>query len=137
MEYRLDGIVLRCRDVAKLAKFYDNVMKLDRFMPVPPEAPTRVARYQCTGGIVFELLGNGPELSPPADRNEVPTTPMFEVDDLEAAVAELTAAGVHWVSERQTIPGAPAELATFLDPEGHHICVFRMTAPDTTRPKSG
>jgi len=83
---------------------------------------------------VFELLGGGPELSTPEDRTQVPVTPMFMVDDLDQAVGELTAAGVEWVSEPQEVPGAPAKLATFADPEGHHICIFQMTAVDTTRP---
>ncbi len=134
MEYKLDGIVLRCRNVAELSKFYDNVMRLKRFLPPPTEPVGRIARYEVTGGTVFELLGNGPELDAPDDRTQVPITPMFRVDDLGRAVEELTAAGVRWVSERQAIPGAPAELATFADPEGHHICVFEMTAEDTSRP---
>ncbi len=134
MEYKLDGIVLRCRNVAELSKFYDNVMQLKRFLPPPTEPVGPIARYQVTGGTVFELLGNGPELAAPEDRTQVPVTPMFRVDDLGRAVEELTAAGVRWVSERQAIPGAPAELATFADPEGHHICVFEMTAADTSRP---
>ena len=134
MEYKLDGIVLRCRNVAELSKFYDNVMQLKRFLPPPAEPVGPIARYEVTGGTVFELLGNGPELVAPEDRTQVPITPMFRVDDLGRAVEELTAAGVHWVSERQAIPGAPAELATFADPEGHHICVFEMTAEDTSRP---
>lgn len=134
MEYKLDGIVLRCRNVAELSKFYDNVMKLKRFLPPPTEPVGSIARYEVTGGTVFELLGNGPELSAPKDRTQVPITPMFQVDDLGRAVEELTEAGVHWVSERQQIQGAPAELATFADPEGHHICVFEMTAEDTSRP---
>ena len=134
MEYKLDGIVLRCRNVAELSKFYDNVMRLKRFLPPPTEPVGRIARYEVTGGTVFELLGNGPELDVPDDRTQVPITPMFRVDDLGRAVEELTAAGVRWVSERQAIPGAPAELATFADPEGHHICVFEMTAEDTSRP---
>lgn len=134
MEYKLDGIVLRCRNVAELSKFYDNVMRLKRFLPPPTEPVGGIARYEVTGGTVFELLGNGPELDAPDDRTQVPITPMFRVDDLGRAVDELTAAGVRWVSERQAIPGAPAELATFADPEGHHICVFEMTAEDTSRP---
>jgi predicted enzyme related to lactoylglutathione lyase len=137
VEYKLDGIVLRCRNVAELSQFYDNVMKLKRFLPPPTEPVGMIARYQCTGGIVFELIGNGPELSVPENRSKVPTTPMFRVDDLGQAVEELTEAEVHWVSERQAIPGAPAELATFLDPEGHHICVFQMLEPDTSRPTAG
>ena len=134
MEYKLDGIVLRCRNVAELSKFYDNVMHLRRFLPPPAEPVGPIARYEVTGGTVFELLGNGPELVAPEDRTQVPITPMFRVDDLGRAVEELTTAGVRWVSERQAIPGAPAELATFADPEGHHICVFEMTAEDTSRP---
>lgn len=134
MEYKLDGIVLRCRNVAELSKFYDNVMHLKRFLPPPSEPVGPIARYEVTGGTVFELLGSGPKLDAPVDRTQVPITPMFRVDDLGRAVEELTAAGVHWVSERQAIRGAPAELATFADPEGHHICVFEMTAEDTSRP---
>ncbi len=133
MEYKLDGILLRCQNVAELSKFYDNVMKFKRFLPPPNEPVGRIARYQVAGGLVFELLGNGPELSAPEDRSQVPMTPMFRVEDLGQAIEELDAAGVHWISERQAIPGAPAELATFLDPEGHHICVFQMTAEDTSR----
>ena len=131
MEYNFDGIVLRCRNVAELSQFYDNVMKLKRFVPPPTEPVGRIARYQVSDGIIFELIGNGPELSAPEDRSQVPMTPMFRVDDLGQAIEELDAAGVHWVSERQAIPGAPAELATFVDPEGHHICVFQMTAADS------
>ena len=134
MEYKLDGIVLRCRNVAELSKFYDNVMQLKRFLPPLSEPVGPIARYEVTGGTVFELLGSGPELEPPEDRTQVPITPMFEVDDLDQAVEELNAAGVHWVSEPQAIQGAPAKLATFADPEGHHICVFEMTAVDTSRP---
>jgi len=133
MEYKLDGILLRCQNVAELSQFYDNVMKFKRFLPPPNEPVGRIARYQVAGGLVFELLGNGPELSAPEDRSQVPITPMFRVDDLGQAIEELDAASVQWISERQAIPGAPAELATFLDPEGHHICVFQMTAEDTSR----
>ena len=80
MEYKLDGTVLRCRNVAELSKFYDNVMRLKRFLPPPTEPVGRVARYEVTGGTVFELLGNGPELDAPDDRTQVPITPMFRVD---------------------------------------------------------
>ena len=133
MEYNLEGIVLRCQNVAELSQFYDEVMQLKRFVPPPDEPVSRIARYQAPSGFILELLGNGPELSAPEDRSQVPLTPMFRVDDLGQAIEELDAAGVHWVSERQAIPGAPAELATFLDPEGHHICVFQVTAEGTSR----
>ncbi len=126
MEYRLDGIVLRCRNVAELSKFYDKVMKLERFVPAPTEPVVSVARYRCTGGVVFELLGSGPEIPAPRTRSEVPTSPMFRVDNLGAAIDELTAAGVRWVTPRQRMMGAPAEIASFLDPEGHHVIVFEM-----------
>jgi predicted enzyme related to lactoylglutathione lyase len=126
MKYHLDGIVLRCRNVAELSRFYDNVMKLERFVPEPPEPVISVARYRGTGGVVFELLSAGPELGIPKDRQSVPTSPMFRVDDLVAAIRELTAAGVRWVTERQRMMGAPAEIASFLDPEGHHILIFEM-----------
>ena len=125
MDYTLDGIVLRCRNVAELSRFYDNVMKLERFVPPPAEPVTGIARYRC-GGIVFELLGSGPELAAPPNRSVVPTSPMFRVEDLGAAIRELTAAGVHWVTERQRMMGAPAEIASFLDPEGHHILLYEM-----------
>jgi len=126
MKYRLDGIVLRCRNVAELSKFYDRVMKLERFVPPPTEAVVSIARYRCTGGVVFELLGSGPEIRAPDNRSEVPTSPMFRVDDLGAAIEELTEAGVHWVTGRQRMMGAPAEIATFVDPEGHHVIVYEM-----------
>ena len=126
MDYRLEGIVLRCRNVAELSKFYDRVLKLQRFVPEPPQPATTIARYRCTGGVVFELLGSGPDLGVPKDRSEVATSPMFRVDDLGAAIRELTNAGVRWVTQRQRMMGAPAEIATFLDPEGHHIIVFEM-----------
>lgn len=126
MNYRLEGIVLRCRNIAELSKFYDTVMQLERFVPPPAEPATTIARYRCTGGVVFELLGSGPDNPVPGNRSEVPTSPMFRVDDLGAAIEELTAAGVRWVTGRQRMMGAPAEIATFLDPEGHHIIVFEM-----------
>jgi predicted enzyme related to lactoylglutathione lyase len=126
MKYQLDGIVLRCRNVAELSKFYDNVMKLERFVPEPPQPVTMIARYRCTGGVVFELLSAGPELGMPKDRQVVPTTPMFRVEDIGAAISELTAAGVRWVTERQPMLGAPAEIASFLDPEGHHLLIYEM-----------
>ena len=126
MKYQLDGIVLRCRNVPQLAHFYDNVMRLERFVPEPPQPVTTVARYRCTGGVVFELLSAGPELGVPRDRQEIPTSPMFRVDDLGEAIRELTAAGVRWVTARQRMMGAPAEIASFLDPEGHHILIFEM-----------
>jgi predicted enzyme related to lactoylglutathione lyase len=126
MHYQLDGIVLRCRNVAALSRFYDEVMKLERFVPPPSEPVTMIARYRCTGGVVFELLGAGPDLPAPANRSLVPTSPMFRVADLGAAIRELTAAGVHWVTERQRMMGAPAEIASFLDPEGHHILLYEM-----------
>ena len=126
MKYQLDGIVLRCRNIAELSKFYDNVMKLERFVPAPPEPATTIARYRCSGGLVFELLGAGPELGAPKDRQSVPISPMFRVEDIGAAIRELTAAGVRWVTERQRMIGAPAEIASFLDPEGHHLVIFEM-----------
>ena len=112
----------------------DPVLPLKRFLPPPAEPVGPIARYEVTGGTVFELLGNGPELVAPEDRTQVPITPMFRVDDLGRAVEELTVSVFLLGSERLAIPGAPAELATFADPEGHHICVFEMTAEDTSRP---
>ena len=46
------------------------------------------------------------------------TTPVFGVEDIEAAKAELEAKGVPFDGDIQTIPGM-VMLATFFDPDGN------------------
>ena len=53
-------------------------------------------------------------------------TPAFRVDDLDAAIAELTTAGINPVDEATTDTGA-ARFRTFADPDGN---VFQLIERD-------
>ena len=54
-------------------------------------------------------------------------TPVFGVDDIDAARAELEAKGVTFEGETVELPGM-VKLATFLDPDGNHYMLAQSLA---------
>lgn len=55
---------------------------------------------------------------------------VFEVHDIEAAVAEMTARGVQFSGGIDVIPGM-VKLATFADPDGHSLMLSETLLPPT------
>jgi len=60
------------------------------------------------------------------DRHWSPIHPDFVVDDLDAAIARVLAAGA--VQERETRDAPYGRLATFADPFGHGFCLIEFNA---------
>jgi predicted enzyme related to lactoylglutathione lyase len=127
MNFRMAGVVLRCRDVASLARFYEEVVGFQRWTPAPGEPVGNQVRYRFEPGAIIELLAPGGD--PAADisrREDAPSTPMLRVDDIQPLYDRLVAHDVRIVTHPQIVEGSTARMVTFLDPENHHICVFQM-----------
>lgn len=126
MDYRMTGVVFRCHDVPKLAEFYETVLEFPRQRPPVGEPVKNQVYYRFEPGVVIELLGPGEEVPPVSKREDVPATPLLRVDDIEPIVERLREHKVRIVTEPAQVEGSSARLVTFLDPEGHHICIFQM-----------
>lgn len=127
MNVRLAGVVLRCQDVAGLARFSEEILGFERWTPAPGEPIANQVRYRFEPGAIIELLGPGGDPAPEVSRREdAPSTPMLRVDDITPLYDRLVTHDVRIVTQPQIVEGSTARMVTFLDPENHHICVFQM-----------
>jgi catechol 2,3-dioxygenase-like lactoylglutathione lyase family enzyme len=113
----LNQVTVPCTDLEPCVAFY-RTLGLHLIVLDPPN----YARFECpVGGATFSL-------------HRVPSTPSgnaivvyFELDDLDAKVAELTRAGVRFDSLPQDQPWLWRE-AYLRDPAGNLICMYHAGA---------
>ncbi|GIW07843.1 MAG: hypothetical protein KatS3mg060_2648 [Dehalococcoidia bacterium] len=111
----LPVIMLRVEDVDGVAAFYRDGLGL----PVANHHPGRVCQLFLPGWSILEIGMGGRRLPIPADRSEAPATLIFEVADIEAALAHLTAIGGTLVNPPFKLSGFA--MAYVADPEGHLV----------------
>jgi predicted enzyme related to lactoylglutathione lyase len=108
-------IELRVADVARETAFYRDVLGLELLRD---EGPDGTVLYLGDLGRL-EIRPGGRVETPVADRDLAPDMWMLRVHDVDAIVADLDAAGVHWINRPFEMTGGT--LAYFADPEGHIV----------------
>jgi predicted enzyme related to lactoylglutathione lyase len=107
------------QDMARARAFYEGVIGL---------APTMVHEGESGSWTEYELgggafsLGQAPGWEPAPQGASI----AFEVDDFDAAIAELKAKGVAFKIEPFATP--VCRMAFVLDPEGNTLCIHRRNA---------
>lgn len=110
----LNQVTVPCTDLATSVAFY-RALGLRQIVSSPPD----YARFECpTGGSTFSLHRTS---EPPRVEGAVV---YFELEDLDARVAELESAGFHFESKPQDQPWLWRE-AYLRDPAGNRIYLFR------------
>ncbi len=113
----LNQVTLPCRDYIASAAFYRQL----GFRQIV-DSPPRYARFECANGATFSLHTDV-EATPDSSGVVV----YFEIDALDAKVAELQAQGVVFESEPVDQPWLWRE-ARLLDPAGNRLCLFAAGA---------
>ncbi len=120
-------VILFAKDMDRQTAFYRDVLGLTPC--ASPHPPSEWVDFDSGGArlalhAIPERYAKNIEISdPPKARGGTPYKPVFRVEDLRAACAELKAAGVP-----RLFPNEDEEVSTradFLDPEGN---VFQLTA---------
>jgi isopenicillin-N N-acyltransferase-like protein len=98
---RLDNIDVTCTDVDSLVSFYGDVLGLE--LRLPYERGQGWAGFRAGDVVIYFIEeGVGPHPPPRFTGGENPPgidSFAFEVDDLDAAIAELSPRGVSWAGE--------------------------------------
>ncbi len=111
---RLSGITVDCHDPSTLAAFWSALLGGDVTEPLPGWRRVHLP----DGGPVLNLQ---PVAEPSAGKVRIHVD--VTVDDVSAAVEEITGLGGRWTGERHDYPeGAVLVMA---DPEGHEFCIVQ------------
>ncbi len=145
----LHVILLRVEDVERVRQFYQDAFDLP--LLDLPRVEGRLAHLGLPGisyegsstfSGTLEIIGGGTPQPVPDDRIHSPTTPVFQVDDIEESMRRVVAAGGTvvndpWSSTQRSAftsqeiyesarrTGHGVQLAYFADPEGHVIGLRR------------
>jgi len=123
MKARLDHVGIAVSDLAQALAFYRDALGLE--VDPAEEVPSQQVRahFIPVGGPTLELLEATTETSPVAasiaKRGPGLHHVALEVEDLAAALAELTARGVRLI-DREPRPGAHGALVAFIHPASTH-----------------
>ncbi len=125
---RIDNLDILCADADLLAHFYTEVLGLTFFLPYEPGQGWASIDAGNLTIYIFTGKGDHPPRRTPDNANNLPgfDSFAFEVDDLDAATAELTNRGVEWAGEvtRWDHPnGTWYRYRPFYDPEGNMLYV--------------
>jgi len=120
----VDFVSVPTRDLAAAREFYENVLGLEpsKLWQRPGQEPLG-AEFE-TGTVTIALIASeqvGIEFQP----NKVPIA--FQVDDVEAARAELESRGVTFQGD--TIDSGVCHQAIFQDPDGNSLDLHHRYAP--------
>ena len=107
-------------DMARARAFYENILGLKPTMVVGSPGGQQWTEYEIGGGAFS--LGQAPGWNPVSDGASV----AFEMEDFDAAIAELKAAGVTFKME--PFPTPVCRMAFVLDPEGNTVCIHKRHA---------
>ena len=132
---RIDNFDILCSDAEVLARFYTETLGLKFFLPYEPGQGW--ASIDAGNLTIYIFTGAGPSeprRTPDNDTNRPGFDSFaFDVDDLDAAVAELSERGVDWAGDvtRWEHPnGTWYRYRPFYDPEGNMLYV---TEPHPTQ----
>jgi isopenicillin-N N-acyltransferase-like protein len=122
---RLDNIDVLCADLERMAPFYRDVLGLPLLFPYVPEDGWAGFQAGDVSIYLIQVGGDAPTRRVPGAGPAGIESFAFAVDDLDAAVAELTEAGVEWAADPVESPWY--RYRSFYDPEGN---VLHVTVPD-------
>ena len=105
------------KDAARAIGFYRDVLGLE---PVTVYPDNRGAEYELADGTAFGLWGGGGRVMPFQPSNGI----LFAVDDLDAAIAAVTARGIS-VHQRET---PHCRMAMINDTEGNSVFLHKRKA---------
>lgn len=128
----VDFVSVPTKDLAAAREFYENVLGLEpsKLWQRPGQEPLG-AEFE-TGTVTIALIACeqvGIEFQP----NKVPIA--FQVDDVEAARAELESRGVTFQGD--TIDSGVCHQAIFQDPDGNSLDLHHRYAPRAESPAGG
>jgi predicted enzyme related to lactoylglutathione lyase len=128
----VDFVCVPTRDIAAAMDFYGDVLGLERskLWQRGDEEPMG-AEFE-PGTVTIALLNTG-KLGIEFQANNAPIA--LQVDDVEAARAELESRGVTFVPE--TMDSGVCHMAYFSDPDGNALMLHHRYAPPGERPKAG
>jgi predicted enzyme related to lactoylglutathione lyase len=107
------------KDAARAIEFYRDVLGLEPVLVYPDD---RGAEYELPDGTTFGLWGGGGKVMPFQPSNGI----LFAVDDLDAAVAAVTARGIPVIMQHET---PVCFLAMIHDTEGNIVTLHKRKTP--------
>ena len=128
----VDFVCVPTQDITKAMDFYENVLGLEpskRWQRDEDEEPMG-AEFE-PGDVTIALLNTG-KLGIEFQASTVPVA--YQVDDVEAARAELESRGVSFVAD--TMDSGVCHMAHFTDPDGNVLMLHNRYAPKGERPKA-
>ena len=126
----VDFVCVPTQDIAKAMDFYENVLGLEpskRWQRDEDEEPMG-AEFE-PGDVTIALLNTG-KLGIEFQASKVPVA--YQVNDVEAARAELESRGVTFVAD--TMDSGVCHMAFFTDPDGNVLMLHNRYAPKGERP---
>jgi predicted enzyme related to lactoylglutathione lyase len=123
----VDFVCVPTQDLAASMDFYENVLGLEPSKRWGDDDPMG-AEFE-PGTVTIALLNNA-KLGIEFQANKVPIA--FQVDDVEAARAELESRGVTFVAD--TMDSGVCHMAHFTDPDGNVLMLHNRYAPKGQRP---
>jgi predicted enzyme related to lactoylglutathione lyase len=124
----VDFVCVPTQDLAASMDFYENVLGLEPSKRWGDDDPMG-AEFE-PGTVTIALLNNA-KLGIEFQANKVPIA--FQVDDVEAARAELESRGVTFVAD--TMDSGVCHMAHFTDPDGNVLMLHNRYAPKDARPE--
>ena len=120
----VDFASIPTRDLDAAREFYERVLGLEASSVWQRPGHDAVGAEFETGTVTIALIPSE-RLGIPFQANKVPFA--FQVDDVEAARAELTARGVTFKAD--TIDSGVCHMANFEDPDGNALMLHHRYAP--------
>lgn len=121
---RLDNLDVMCSDVAAMVEFYRDTLGLPFNLSYEPGQAW--AGFQAGDVVIYLIEVGSGEHAPRRPAGNGPPgldSFAFEVDDLDAAIAELETRGVEWAGD--VIDSPWYRFRGFYDPEGNLLYVTR------------
>jgi len=107
-------------DMARARAFYEGILGLKATLVVGEPDGMQWTEYDIGSGTLS--IGRAPGWNPTADGCSV----ALEVEDFDAAIAHLRAAGVPFKIE--PFPTPVCRMAFILDPDGNALCIHKRNA---------
>lgn len=124
----VDFVCVPTQDLAASMDFYENVLGLEPSKRWGDDDPMG-AEFE-PGTVTIALLNNA-KLGIEFQANKVPIA--FQVEDVEAARAELESRGVTFAAD--TMDSGVCHMAHFTDPDGNVLMLHNRYAPKDQRPE--
>ena len=125
----MDFVCVPTRDIAAAMDFYENVLGLEPSKRWGEGDEPMGAEFE-PGDVTIALLNNA-KLGIEFQASNVPVA--YQVDDVEAARAELESRSVTFVAD--TIDSGVCHMAHFKDPDGNVLMLHNRYAPKDARPE--